>query len=181
MPGIRTGVLSLICAVAFVAGGAAVLPAQGLPGGASSLNETHADWTVNCGFPQGSLYCAISQTQVDSESRHRVLAVELTVAEGAELAASGMLIMPFGLELDEGVSLAIDTGAPFQTLSFSTCLPTGCLVPMTLEPDAIRAMQSGGTLKIGAIASGTNQNIDFSISLSGFASALERVGELSAP
>ena len=108
--------------------------AQGLPGGASTLNETHGDWTVVCSAAEGPPRCVMSQTQVGGESRQRVLTVELRATEGD--AVGGVLVLPFGLNLDDGVSLAIDDAASFGSLRFSTCLPVGCLVP--LDFDAVR-------------------------------------------
>lgn len=65
---------------------------------------------------------AVSQVQVNSQNRQRVLSVELTAREGGA-AASGTLVMPFGLALDQGVVLSIDEGEPLPPLRFSTCLP----------------------------------------------------------
>src|SRR5690606_27441238 len=97
----------MILGVALLWGGAA--GANGLPGGASSLNETHGDWRVACTAPEGAVRCAVSQTQVQSENRQRILAIELTATEGGD-AASGTLVLPFGLKLDQGVVLSMDEG-----------------------------------------------------------------------
>ena len=168
---------SLVFGVALLLGGAGASAAQGLPGGASSLNETHGDWRVACAAPDGAVRCAIAQTQVSGENRQRVLAIELTAIEGGK-AASGTLVLPFGLKLDDGVSLAIDEAAPLRSLRFSTCLPAGCLVPLTFDQDAVAGMQAGTALRVKAAANDSAQEINFSISLSGFPSALARVAEL---
>lgn len=152
--------------------------AQGLPGGATSLNETHGDWTVTCTTPGGAARCAVSQTQVNEENRQRVLAMELTANEGGK-AASGTLVLPFGLKLDQGVAFSIDEGELPPPLRFSTCLPVGCLVPLTFSQDAVAAMQAGTTLKVKAVAQDNGREINFSISLSGFAAALARAAELT--
>ncbi len=151
--------------------------AQGLPGGATSLNETHGDWTVACTTPERNVRCAVSQVQINNENRQRVLSVELTATEGGN-TASGTLVMPFGLALDEGVALSIDEGEPLVALRFSTCLPAGCLVPLTFDQNAIAAMRTGTALKSKAVANGSGQEVNFSISLSGFTSALARAAEL---
>ncbi|RDE07922.1 hypothetical protein DVH29_14045 [Pelagibacterium lacus] len=87
--------------------------AKGLPGGASSLNEAHGDWSVACAAREGSVQCAISQSQVSGQNGQRVLTIELRAAEGGE-AINGVLILPFGLRLDEGVTLAIDESAALR-------------------------------------------------------------------
>jgi len=168
---------SLIFSVALFLGGVGTAAAQGLPGGATTLNETHGDWTVACTTPEGNVRCAISQIQINSQNRQRVLTVELTATEGGN-AASGTLVMPFGLALDQGVVLSIDEGEFLPPLRFSTCLPAGCLVPLTFNADAVTAMRAGTALKVKAAANDSGQEVNFSISLSGFTSALARAAEL---
>lgn len=168
---------SLILGAALVLGGAGTAAAQGLPGGATTLNETHGDWTVACTTPEGTVRCAVSQVQVNSQSRQRVLSVELTATEGGA-AATGTLVMPFGLALDQGVVLSIDEGEFLPPLRFSTCLPAGCVVPLAFNADAVTAMRTGTALKAKAAANDSGQEVNFSISLSGFTSALARAAEL---
>lgn len=151
--------------------------AQGLPGGASTLNETHGDWTVVCSAAEGTPRCVMSQTQVGGESRQRVLTVELRATEAD--AVGGVLVLPFGLNLDHGVSLAIDDAAPSGSLRFSTCLPVGCLVPLDFDANAVAAMRAGNAIAVRAAASETGQEVGLSISLLGFTSAVTRVAELS--
>ncbi|MBX3582838.1 MAG: invasion associated locus B family protein [Rhizobiaceae bacterium] len=160
--------------------GAASAAGQGLPGGASSLNETHGDWTVTCAMLQGTVRCAASQTQVNNENRQRVLAIELTAVGGAD-TASGTLVLPFGLTLDRGVVLSIDEAEALLPLRVSTCLSTGCLVQLTFDPDVIAAMRIGSALKVKAVADGSGQEVVLSIPLKGFTSALARVAELTQP
>lgn len=171
---IRPAILGL----ALLIGGASAGAAQGLPGGASSLNETHGDWTVVCTTAQETVRCAIAQNQVGGENRQRVLAVELLAAEGGT-SANGMLVLPFGLKLDDGVRLALDEAEPFQTLRFSTCMPTGCLVPLVFDADAVSALRAASVLALKANANDTGQEVALSVSLNGFTSALARAAELN--
>lgn len=166
-------------ALALFMGGAGMVAAQGLPGGATSLNETHGDWTVACATREGVARCVITQTQVSGENRQRVLAVELTAAEGGN-TVNGVLVLPFGLRLDSGVRLAIDEAAPREPLRFSTCLPAGCLVPLAFDTASVTALRVGTALRVTATTSDSTQEVAFSISLSGFTSALDRVNELGS-
>lgn len=106
-------VFAMISCLALLGGGTIAAAAQGLPGGASSLNEAHGDWSVACAAREGSVQCAISQSQVSGQNGQRVLTIELRAAEGGE-AINGVLILPFGLRLDEGVTLAIDESAALR-------------------------------------------------------------------
>ena len=107
-----------------------------------------------------------------------MLSVELVANEGGN-AAAGTLVLPLGLALDQGVALSIDESEPLASLRFSTCLPVGCLVPLAFNADAVTAMRAGTALKAKAAANGSDQDVNFSISLSGFTSALARAAELT--
>jgi len=146
-----------------------------LPGGASSLQETYQDWRVTCRIANGAKMCAISQQQVQKNGQ-RVLAVELSAPSGNRV--SGTLILPFGLALETGVTFQIDDQPVMQPMRFRTCVPAGCLVSVTFDGPALMALRSGTMLKIRAVADG-GAAAPFSISLQGFAAALDRAGTLA--
>jgi invasion protein IalB len=89
-----------------------------------------------------------------------------------------MLMLPFGLALDSGVTLQIDDKATMQPLRFRTCLPAGCVVSLTFDAPALVALRAGSALKVKAVADG-GAATSFSISLQGFATALDRMGALA--
>jgi len=173
---VRIPKVSLIFATAVLMGGGNAL-AAGLPGGATSLNETYGNWTVACAAPQDAVRCAVSQVQASTETGQRVLAIELTPTDAGNTAA-GMLVLPFGLKLDQGAVLSIDERAPLPALRFSTCIPAGCLVPLTLDRDSIAAMRTGTALKVKTAASEGGQELNLSLALSGFSTALARAVQL---
>lgn len=146
-------------------------PISPLPGGASALNETYQDWSVSCIQQDAQKRCTLSQVQVQQNGQ-RVLAVELDAPAGNVL--SGMLVLPFGLALDSGVTFQVDEQSPMQPVRFRTCLPGGCLVPITLDAPAIVALRAGAVLKVAAMAD-AGSPAPFSISLQGFGTALDRV------
>lgn len=146
-----------------------------LPGGASSLNETYKDWRVTCIQQGATKQCAISQLQTQQNGQ-RVLAMELNVPSGNTV--SGTLVMPFGLALDSGVTLQIDDKPAMPPIRFRTCLPAGCLVNITFDAPTLVALRTGSALKVKATADG-GAATPFSISLQGFAAALDRVAALA--
>jgi invasion protein IalB len=156
--------------------GAGASLAQGIPGGATSLNETHGDWTVSCTAPEGIARCKILQLQVQGENQQRVLAIELTTDDSG---ATGTLVLPFGLRLDDGITLGLDETEPFQSLRFSTCLPAGCVIALTFGPDLVSALGRSGLLAIKATANDSGEEVPFSVSLRGFPSALARLAQLT--
>lgn len=119
--------------------------------------------------------CALSQIQAQQNGR-RVLAIELNIPSNNTV--SGTLVLPFGLALDSGVSFQIDEKPAMQPLRFRTCMPGGCLVSVSFDAATVTALRAGTALKIKATIDG-GAAAPFSISLQGFATALDRVGVLS--
>ncbi|MBR0785292.1 invasion associated locus B family protein [Bradyrhizobium iriomotense] len=147
-----------------------------LPGGASSLNEMYRDWQVACEQQGTGKRCVMSQQQINPQTRQRVLAVEINSV--APNKVEGVLMLPFGLALDSGATLQIDDGVAAPPLRYRTCLPGGCLVPLSFDAGTLSALRRGTALKIATIADG-GKATPFSISLQGFAAALDRVAALA--
>jgi invasion protein IalB len=149
-----------------------------LPGGATSLRENHGDWVVTCSIQQqngkSAKLCGLGQEQADQNSRQRVLAIELR-PEGAN--ATGILILPFGLALDQGASFQIDDGPASPVQKFRTCLPAGCLVPVNFDARTLAALRKGNQLKVKTVADG-GKEAPFTISLKGFPGAFDRTTAL---
>jgi invasion protein IalB len=162
---------ALACAAGIVT---AAAQEGGLPGGASSLREDHGDWVVMCTVQAQSgknvKQCTLSQTQVDNNSRQRVLAIEL---QPSETGARGTLFLPFGLALENGIAFQIDEGAAGEQQKFRTCLPAGCVVPVDFDGKMLAALRKATTLKVKAVAD-SGENMLFSISMNGFPGAYDR-------
>jgi invasion protein IalB len=179
----RLGTIASIAALAIVAstagraetGNQNAGATSGLPGGASSLNETYKDWRVACVQQGAGKLCTLSQVQVRQDGQ-RVLAIELNAPSGN--TASGTLVLPFGLALDPGVTLQIDEKPAMPPIRFRTCLPAGCLVDVVFDAPALAALRGGQALKVKTVADG-GAAAPFAISLQGFGTALDRVGVLS--
>uniref|UniRef100_UPI001356B60B invasion associated locus B family protein n=1 Tax=Roseomonas sp. 18066 TaxID=2681412 RepID=UPI001356B60B len=147
------------------------------PGGARSVNEEHGDWMVNCGGQDGRKVCAISQSQGNNQTGRRVFTMEVRTMPNDEL--NGMLLMPFGLRLDAGNTLALDDQPFGPVRAFNTCIEAGCLAPLNLDAAGSRALQRGNVLKVSAENLGSGEAVTFNVSLNGFTSALKRAQELA--
>ena len=144
-----------------------------LPSGASSLQETYQDWSLACqGAPQA--VCAISQQQMQQNGQ-RVMAIELSRNSDGTLA--GNLILPFGLTLDSGAVLQVDEAVPQEPLRFSTCLPVGCLIPLTFDAKTVAALKASTALKV-KVKSIEAKEATLSVSLKGLAEAVDRLAAL---
>lgn len=144
-----------------------------LPGGASSLRETYQDWSVTCQVTDKARRCVMTQQQVQQDGM-RVLSIEL---QSTGDAATGTLVLPFGLKLDAGVTLAVDDRPPLPVLRFSTCLPAGCLVPLALDAKTIAGLRTAQTIRIDTLG-GDGQKMTFPAPLKGFTTALDRIRTL---
>ena len=148
-----------------------------LPGGADTLTETHGDWTVSCRIVQqqnsATPACSMAQQQANSQ-RQRVISIELSPSKQG---ASGFIVLPFGLAVTKNAALRIDENDEPTTFPFSTCLPTGCIVPVSFDANTIGALQTGTALNVTAVSSNGGET-KLSISLRGFAAALNRIHKL---
>jgi invasion protein IalB len=149
---------------------------RGLPGGATSLQETHADWKVTCEQQKERHLCALSQQQTDKETRQLVVAIELSPATLGK--GEGTIILPFGLALEKPVVLEIDEAATGPPLPYKTCLPVGCLVSVSFDAATVARLKKAKVLTVKATANG-GQVVAFRITLAGFSGAFDRTATLA--
>lgn len=71
------------------------------------------------------------------------------------------------------------TSRPSPPLRFRTCVPAGCVVPLSFDSDRVTALGKGTALKIKISSADTSQGVSFTISLKGFAAALDRIKALA--
>lgn len=148
-----------------------------LPNGASAVNEVYGDWTVDCRINDGQKLCLLTQTQGDSRTNQRVFAIELRAPKDGR--AEGTILMPFWLKLENGAVLKLDDKDLGQGLRFSTCTPSGCLLPVSFPTVATDAMKNGKTLTAAALNLSNNDVVSFNIALNGFGPALDRLVQLA--
>lgn len=152
-------------------------PAATLPNGASSINESYGDWTVDCRIVDRRKQCALSQAQGNKETGQRVYAIELQPPVNGK--TEGTILMPFGLNLDAGVILKLDDKDLGKGLRFSTCVPQGCLLPVSFPTVATEAMRKGTKLTVASLNLSSGEAVTFNVSLNGFGAALGRMTELA--
>lgn len=155
-------------------------PAAGtasLPNGASAINEIYGDWTVDCRLTDGQKFCALSQSQGNNQTGQRVFGIELRAPKDGR--AEGTILMPFGLKLENGAILRLDDKDLGQGLRFSTCVPQGCLLPISFPTVATDAMKTGKVLTAAALNLSNGDPVAFTISLNGFTAALARISQLA--
>ncbi|UZF90553.1 invasion associated locus B family protein [Bosea sp. NBC_00550] len=147
-----------------------------LPNGATAINETFGDWTVDCRIANGQRLCVLLQSQGNSQTGQRVFAIELRTPKDGR--AEGTILFPFGMKLESGAVLRLDDKDLGQGLRFSTCMAQGCLLPISFPTVATDAMKSGKMLTVAALNLGNNEPVSFNVTLTGFAAALDRIAQI---
>jgi invasion protein IalB len=151
-------------------------PAAQLPNGASSINETYGDWIVDCRLVEGQKQCLLMQAQGNNQTKQRLFEIQLHAPKDGK--TEGTILMPFGLKLDNGAVLTLDDKDLGQTLRFSTCMPQGCLMPVSFPAATVDSMKKAKTLGVASLNLGNGEVVAFKVPLEGFAAATARVSEL---
>jgi invasion protein IalB len=171
---VREGVASSSARPTF-AQSATTTSAPQLPNGASSISETYGSWIVDCRLADGQKLCRLLQVQSDRQNNQRVLEISLLMPTDWKM--EGAILMPFGVKLDSGAVIKLDDEDPGVGLRFFTCVPAGCLLPVSFPAVAVDAMMKATMLTVASLDL-NDAVITFNVSLDGFAAALARVAEL---
>lgn len=146
-------------------------PAQ-WPAGARSVSESYGDWTMNCTREDNRTDCVIIQSQGDRRTGKRLFSVELKVPKDGR--TEGLILMPFGLQIEPGVTFKLDDRALGKGAPFSYCVADGCLVPISLPTLATDAMKTAQNLTVTANKPDSKEPTVITVPLSGFAAAFAR-------
>lgn len=151
--------------------------ASAWPTGATSVSESYGDWTVSCVRPEARTNCIVVQSQGDSKTGQRKFGFELSVPKDGR--AEGVILMPFGMAIEPGVSFKLDEQALGKGAPYSTCTGDGCLVPISFPTLAIDGMRTAKALTITGQKSGNNEPATIVVPLVGFPQAFDRAVALS--
>ena len=148
------------------------------------VKSRHGAWVVLCkdsgsasnGGPTaapavgGASPCRAVQT-LDvkvGNTQQRLLSLSLT-SKGDGLA--GEFVLPFGLDLQQGMGLRIDEGDA-MTARFATCLPAGCVVRVELSRELSRSLIGSRQLRLAFRPLGSDKSTVTELSSQGLAEAL---------
>lgn len=126
-------------------------------------------WLVNCSNQanQNALACAMSQTIFESQSRQRIVTANIFQTEPGRFAMR--LLLPHGLDLTKGVTLAVDNGATGQH-GINTADSNGSYALIPLNNELIEAMKAGNVANVG-ISNMNGNSLRIEMSLDGFSSS----------
>jgi invasion protein IalB len=142
------------------------------PPGASSVSESYGDWTMNCNRAEARTDCVIIQSQGDRRTGKRLFSLELRPPKDGK--SEGLILMPFGLQIEPGVSFKLDDRQLGKGAPYSFCVSDGCLVPVSLPTLATDTMKTATSLTISATKPDAKEPTIITVPLSGFAAAFAR-------
>ena len=152
-------------------------PVAAWPTGATTVSESYGDWTVSCVRPEAKVTCIVVQSQGDSKTGRRQFGFELSVPKDGR--SEGVILMPFGMAIEPGVTFKLDEQALGKGAPYSTCTSDGCLVPISFPTLATDGMRNAKSLAIAAQKSGNNEPATIVVPLVGFPQAFDRAVALS--
>lgn len=153
------------------------------PVGATSVSESYGDWTMTCVRPADKTACVVAQSQGDSRTGRRKFGIELKSPQDGQ--AQGVVVMPFGLAIEPGITFKLDDQVLGKGAPYSSCTGEGCLVSISLPTLATDAMRSAKTLTVtgrkttGATGIEAGEPASITVPLVGFSQAFDRAMALS--
>jgi len=151
---------------------AAATPVAAWPMGATTVSESYGDWTVSCVRPETKATCIVVQSQGDSKTGRRQFGFELSVPKDGR--SEGVILMPFGMAIEPGVTFKLDEQALGKGAPYSTCTSDGCLVPISFPALATDGMRNAKSLTVTAQKSGNSEPATIVVPLAGFPQAFDR-------
>ncbi|MHC2090264.1 invasion associated locus B family protein [Methylobacterium sp. CM6244] len=147
------------------------------PEGASALSESYGDWSINCSRENQATICSVVQAQGSKRDNRREFAIELKPP--ANDRTDGLILMPFGFQIEAGLSFKIDEAVLGKGAPYYTCSSEGCLVPVSLPTLATDTMKTAKNLLILAPKQDATEPTTITVPLNGFGAALARASALS--
>ncbi|GJD57600.1 invasion associated locus B family protein [Methylobacterium dankookense] len=148
------------------------------PAGADTVTETYGEWTTSCARTEAQVACMVMQTQGDRNTGRRQFAFELRTPRDGR--AEGVILMPFGLAIEPGVSFKLDEATLGKGAFYISCTAEGCLVPVSFPTLATDSMKTAKTLVVTGKKAANDEAVTISLPLAGFATAFERAAALGS-
>lgn len=157
---------------------AASTPARAVwPAGASSVTESYGDWSMTCTHPGEKITCIVAQSQGDSQTGRRKFGIELQTPKDGR--AEGIVLMPFGLSIEPGISFKLDEQTLGKGAPYTACSTDGCFVPISFPTLALDGMRTAKKLFVIGHKAGSSDDATITVPLEGFAQAFDRAVALS--
>lgn len=112
------------------------------------VGQKFGDWVFQCSaVAQNQTDCAFVQTIVTQDGKRQLAQLQLLEQKTVPGTYVLTIILPLGLELQNGVTSRIDQTDPVL-MSFKTCIPRGCIASMPLDEILASALRNGNKLEL---------------------------------
>ena len=117
--------------------------------------------------------CEAFQKLMLTETNQRLIEFALSYKDASPDSASGVMILPLGIMLENGVQMKIDDGPAFA-FNIRFCNASGCHAYVSLNRKIIDMMRKGDEAII-SFESSESKQVQIKMSLQGFSRALEDI------
>lgn len=148
-----------------------------LPNGLQSMSENYQDWRLICREVHDKSRCEIVQEEFDDKNQMKVLTFEMTPGNFSSL--KGVIVVPLGVDVSRHISVMADGENVTPPLPFSTCVITGCLIPLKLDAKEVERLQRAHNIVIRFVTM-SGRTIYVALSEKGLDKAITRMRNLSA-
>ena len=147
---------------------------------AEATDSTAPAWTRICENDAGEHpACVVEQAVTAMQQKNVVLRARFS-RDATPDRARVLFLVPLGLPLASGLSLAVDASAPI-ILPFERCVPQGCSASAVLDGTALAQFFHGKTLTVRYAVS-EKEGATISVPLAGLAAAFDTLSkQVSSP
>jgi len=168
---------NLLSAFVVLTIGLMFFPSVGQSAGKDKKEEPKSAWAVRCNEKKDEKdkdkgRCEAYQRLAVKETGQRVVEFAIGYPDDKK-AARGVIILPLGLLLPEGVQMRIDDGAAFK-FQIRYCTAEGCFAYLNLNEAVLDTMRKG-TDAVVIFKTIQGQDMSIAMSLSGFSKALKEI------
>lgn len=134
------------------------------PVASQAQEPSESDWTSSC-VSAGTGLCELTK---------EIRQGDIVAASVSVLHARGDLwlqyLVPVGIGIEQGVSVAVDDGEPHAT-RLTNCTAAGCVGHMILSDGLLTEMKKGAKINLAFSSASHHDSFTISFSLTGFSTA----------
>ena len=151
--------------------------------GQTYVVSEHGDWDLRCiRAPEGQQDpCQLYQLLEDQNGNSVAEINMFNLPDDDQLAAGATIVTPLETLLTRQVQLSVDGGTP-KLYPFTFCTPVGCFARVGFTSGDIAAFKAGNEARVVVVpAQAPDQQVQLTISLTGFTAGFDAVTEATKP
>lgn len=144
----------------------------------AALPENGEPWKIRCNSEEAKASeqkrgkCEVFQQLIVQETKQRFAEFAIGFPEG-QTEARGIMILPLGILLEQGVEMKVDDQQSFK-FKIRYCEPSGCAAFLSLNEQVLNMLRNGKIAKV-TLQSAQGKTMGFEMSLKGFGDLFKKV------